>query len=173
MTATEAPPILHLFSYLPNALTQNLTPHTGGTDREEDISAQQQETPQQAWFPAPHEHRLGSGGAQPQATARPAAPGSIVRGSGGRAARRRDPQAAPWIQGELLWVRRIREGSGLILVVRRRLGGAVVRNRLRRRLRHICRDAGVTGLVVLAQPGAERMAFVGLRQELVRLYAMA
>lgn len=49
----------------------------------------------------------------------------------------------------------------------------MVRNRLRRRLRHICRDAGVTGLVVLARPGAEQMAFAGLRQELVRLYAMA
>ena len=41
---------------------------------------------------------------------------------------------AGWTQGRLLWVKRSRNDSGLVLVVQRRLGTAVARNRVKRRV---------------------------------------
>ncbi|HIG52610.1 MAG TPA: hypothetical protein EYQ18_01220 [Candidatus Handelsmanbacteria bacterium] len=56
-----------------------------------------------------------------------------------------------WIRGQCLWIRSDRNGSGgqshrgaasrgQVFVVRRKLGNAVKRNRLKRRLRSICRS---------------------------------
>lgn len=76
-----------------------------------------------------------------------------------------------WVRGPYLWVRRPQEESRLVLVLRRKLGTAVARNRLKRRLRHICRElpVGPAGLVVLAQPAAMEARFAALREELNRL----
>ena len=80
---------------------------------------------------------------------------------------------APWTKGERLWVRSGRE-PGLIFVVRKRLGNAVRRNRIKRRLRHVCRLLHLAAddcLVVLVQPPATISSFQGLRDELTRLVA--
>ena len=78
----------------------------------------------------------------------------------------------PWSKGSLLWIRRGRTPSGTVFVLRKSLGTAVLRNRLRRRLRHICRDlpspAG-RGLVVLVRPAAAESSFTALRAELTGL----
>ncbi len=59
-----------------------------------------------------------------------------------------------------------------MLAVGRRLGGAVVRNRLKRRLRHLCRELAVQGAVVVARPGAALASFAALRHELAHLNDM-
>lgn len=76
-----------------------------------------------------------------------------------------------WICGEYLWVRRSRERSGPVFVTRRRLGNAVVRNRVRRRLRAVVRCAGLDELaaVVLVRPAAVGAGYKELRQELLEL----
>lgn len=79
----------------------------------------------------------------------------------------------PWSKGSLLWIRRGRAPSSApVFVLRKSLGTAVLRNRLRRRLRHICRHlpaSAARGLVVLAQPPAARSSFAALCTELTRL----
>ena len=78
----------------------------------------------------------------------------------------------PWAKGSLLWIRRGRTPSGVVFVLRRSLGNAVRRNRLRRRLRHICRELPspvAAGLVVLALPSAPESSFTALRTELTGL----
>lgn len=79
----------------------------------------------------------------------------------------------PWSKGPLLWIRRGRApSSGAVFVLRKSLGTAVLRNKLRRRLRHICRhlpSSATQGLVVLAQPPAAQSSFAALRTELTRL----
>jgi ribonuclease P protein component len=75
----------------------------------------------------------------------------------------------PWTKGQLLWVRVGREPGGIILVMRKRLGKAVLRNRLKRRLRHACRELALPAeenLVVLAQQPATTSSFLRLRDEL-------
>lgn len=82
----------------------------------------------------------------------------------------------PWTKGQLLWVRVGRESAGVIFVLRKSLGSAVVRNRLKRRLRHICRDlprrTPAESLVVFAQSPAASAAFPQLRDELSHLFAI-
>ena len=78
----------------------------------------------------------------------------------------------PWSKGSLLWVRRGRMPSGTVFVLRKSLGTAALRNRLRRRLRHICRDLQsrtAEGLVVLARPAAAESSFTALHAELAGL----
>ena len=79
----------------------------------------------------------------------------------------------PWTKGSLLWVRDGREPNGTIFVLRKRLGTAVRRNRLKRRLRHATRELSVpdAGLVILAQPPAVRSSFHALKVELGHLLA--
>ena len=79
----------------------------------------------------------------------------------------------PWIKGQLLWVRPGREPEGAVFVVRKALGTAVVRNRLKRRLRHLYREQAARpgSLVVLAQGPAARSTYASLRQELCSLLA--
>ena len=78
-----------------------------------------------------------------------------------------------WIKGRELWVRGGREPSGVVFVTRRALGTAVVRNRLKRRLRSICRElqplAG--SLVILPQTCAAEAPFRVLREVLTELVA--
>ncbi|MEW6750938.1 MAG: ribonuclease P protein component [Candidatus Latescibacterota bacterium] len=78
-----------------------------------------------------------------------------------------------WAKGPCLWVRRPQEQCGLTFVVRRKLGCAVARNRLRRRLRHICREdeSRPGGLVVMAQAPAMEASFAALRDEFRDLVA--
>ena len=73
-----------------------------------------------------------------------------------------------WVKGQCLWVRCRQDGSGVVLAVRRKLGNAVVRNRLKRRLRSICRDMGPnsSNLVVFPQPLAVHAPFTLLQEEL-------
>lgn len=74
-----------------------------------------------------------------------------------------------WIRGQRLWIRRGRESTGVIFVVRRKLGIAVKRNRLKRRLRHIFRQIPLEGIVILAQPPAIEARFRDLQEELYDL----
>ena len=79
-----------------------------------------------------------------------------------------------WTKGQLLWVRTGREPGGVIFVLRKRLGNAVLRNRLKRRLRHVCRELHIPAdesLVVLAQQQAASCSFERLRIELTQLVA--
>ena len=76
-----------------------------------------------------------------------------------------------WIKGHLLWVRSGRESSGIIIVLRRELGTAVRRNRLKRRLRSVCREVGPFqgSLIILPQLSAVEIPFRTLREELQQL----
>ena len=73
-----------------------------------------------------------------------------------------------WIRGHSLWIRLGRESQRQVFVVRRKLGNAVLRNRLKRRLRHICRKRPFLprNLVVLCQPPAIEVPFDELEREL-------
>ena len=66
-----------------------------------------------------------------------------------------------------------REESGVVFVVRRSLGKAVDRNRLKRRLRSVCRDweGGGGSVVVVPQPSAMRASYTDLERELRQLRA--
>tara|TARA_A100000164_G_C21806989_1_gene723589 strand:+ start:176 stop:433 length:258 start_codon:yes stop_codon:yes gene_type:complete len=77
-----------------------------------------------------------------------------------------------WVRGASLWVRHGREKQGTTIVVRRKLGNAVNRNRLRRRLRSLClknKKDIPPSLVIFCQPSATQMAFSELEQELKAL----
>ncbi len=77
-----------------------------------------------------------------------------------------------WTRGSDLWVRDGREDDGTIFVIRKALGNAVVRNRLKRRLRHIMRDldAPASGsIVLLARPSAVRLSFAALERQVTEL----
>ena len=76
-----------------------------------------------------------------------------------------------WIRGHCLWIRLGRESQRQVFVVRRKLGNAVVRNRLKRRLRHICRKRPFLprNLVVLCQPLAIEVPLDELETELESL----
>lgn len=77
-----------------------------------------------------------------------------------------------WVKGASLWVRHGREKQGTTIVVRRKLGNAVNRNRLRRRLRSLCRKNKKdipSSLVIFCQPSATQTAFSELEQELKAL----
>lgn len=73
-----------------------------------------------------------------------------------------------WLKGRELWIRNGREASGFVLVIRRALGTAVARNRLKRRLRCICRELEPYqgSLVILPQASAADTSFRVLRAEL-------
>ena len=64
-----------------------------------------------------------------------------------------------------------REESGVVLVVRKILGTAVDRNRLKRRLRSLCRDweGGGGSVVVMPQLSAMRATYADLGRELDQL----
>ena len=77
-----------------------------------------------------------------------------------------------WIKQPNLWIRRGKEPHGLIVVVRKKLGNAVVRNRLRRRLRTVMRSAGrncCMSIVILCQPSAVKAPFSELEREVTKL----
>jgi len=77
-----------------------------------------------------------------------------------------------WVRGASLWVRHGREKQGVIIVVRRKLGNAVIRNRLKRQLRALCRKNNKNipnSLVIFCQPSATQTAFSDLEQELKAL----
>ena len=65
-----------------------------------------------------------------------------------------------------------REHSGVVFVIRKLLGKAVHRNRLKRRLRSMCRDWEADGcLVVMPQPEAMQVPYADLERELTALRA--
>ena len=76
-----------------------------------------------------------------------------------------------WVKGERLWIRRGRQGAGLTLAVRRKIGSAVVRNRLKRRLRSIYTslEPRPDSLVVYPQVPAPAARFSELAAELQTL----
>ena len=76
-----------------------------------------------------------------------------------------------WTKGQNLWIRRSREPTDFILVVRRKLGKAVERNRLKRRLRSSHRSLlpAPGCLVIFPQPTAIHTPFHILREELHQL----
>jgi ribonuclease P protein component len=81
--------------------------------------------------------------------------------------------ASSWIKGRFLWVRPGKEDAGVILVIRKALGNAVKRNRLKRQLRHICYplDLPLGSIVILAQVSATKTPFHFLQEELKELVA--
>tara|TARA_B100001123_G_scaffold267064_1_gene297329 strand:- start:332 stop:580 length:249 start_codon:yes stop_codon:yes gene_type:complete len=76
-----------------------------------------------------------------------------------------------WVKGQCLWIRHGRESAGLTLAVGRRIGKAVVRNRLKRRLRQIYAglDPRPASLVIYPQHGAGSAPFRALADELASL----
>ena len=77
-----------------------------------------------------------------------------------------------WVKGASLWIRHGREKQGNIIVVRRKSGNAVNRNRLKRRLRSLClanKKDIPKSLVIFCQPSATQAAFSELEQELKAL----
>ncbi len=73
-----------------------------------------------------------------------------------------------WVKGRHLWMRSGREAGGVVFVVRKKLGNAVLRNKLKRRLRSIYRQlerAPRGSLVVLAQPDATEIPYAELQSE--------
>ena len=77
-----------------------------------------------------------------------------------------------WIRGHCLWIRLGRESQRQVFVVRRKLGNAVVRNRLKRRLRVLCRESAAhLSLVILPCPLAVDAKYSQLGLELKRLLA--
>ena len=77
-----------------------------------------------------------------------------------------------WIKQPNLWIRRGKEPHGLTIVVRKKLGNAVVRNRLKRRLRAIMRSAERSccmSIVILCQPSAVKAPFSELEREFANL----
>lgn len=77
-----------------------------------------------------------------------------------------------WVKGRHLWMRSGRETDGVVFVVRKKLGNAVRRNRLKRRLRSIhrqleCQPCG--SLVVLVQPCATEIPYAELQSEFEQL----
>ena len=79
--------------------------------------------------------------------------------------------ASGWIKGQTLWVRHGREKIGTIFVIRRAIGIATKRNRLKRRLRSICREIAPVPecLVILPLPIATESSYQRLRAELAEL----
>jgi len=63
-----------------------------------------------------------------------------------------------WIRGRLLWAKAHRGEGRLVLVVPRRLGNAVSRNRLKRRLRRIAAAWPADQCRVVVMPQTEAMA---------------
>ena len=77
-----------------------------------------------------------------------------------------------WVKGQHLWMRSGRESEGAVLVVRKKLGNAVRRNRLKRRLRSIHRQLKHHprgSVVVLAQANATETPYNQLEAEFARL----
>ena len=81
--------------------------------------------------------------------------------------------ASSWIKGRFLWIRPGNEDAGVILVIRKALGNAVKRNRLKRQLRHICYplDLPLGSIVIFAQTSAPGTPFYSLQEELKELIA--
>lgn len=84
---------------------------------------------------------------------------------------RRRKGGGAWARGPLLWVRRDESVGRTVLVMRRRLGNAVKRNRLKRQLRCLCSELELEGLglVVLPQEDAVGAPYGALRSELSEL----
>ena len=77
-----------------------------------------------------------------------------------------------WVKGQHLWMRCGREPEGVVLVVRKKLGNAVRRNRLKRQLRSIHRQQESHphgSVVVLAQANATETPYRQLEAEFGRL----
>lgn len=76
-----------------------------------------------------------------------------------------------WLKGRFLWVRPGKEETGVILIVRKALGNAVKRNKLKRQLRHICYplDLSLGSIVILAQASAPKTSFHNIQEELKEL----
>ena len=77
-----------------------------------------------------------------------------------------------WLKGQYLWIRVGRgPDKGFVFVIRRALGIAVNRNRLKRRLRAVCREVGAPAVpvVVLALPPSIDLPFQALQDELKAL----
>jgi len=83
----------------------------------------------------------------------------------------RPAERVAWVRGSLLWAKRSASDPGVTAVVRRRLGNAVARNRIKRRLRRIAATSPLesVGIVLLPQKAAMSAVYSDLMAEYERL----
>jgi ribonuclease P protein component len=119
--------------------------------READLPAQQSETQEEARFPTSYAQPRGSRGAQVAAQPRPRQAFGLIHRVRSRATFAELSRARPRRHGAI-WVRRVRLHEAgppqVAYAVSRAVGNAVVRNRVRRRLRAL-----VAGRSAAFEPG--------------------
>lgn len=144
--------------YLMSFVFTYLCPFSRESPRETHLSAQQSQASKQARFSDPHAHSWRAGRHRPTPAQGPQTPRRLS------SALTETPK--PWIRGSYLWARIGRESSGTVFVLRKNLGKAVKRNRLKRRLRHLCQlhppEHAGRSLVILPQRGAADLSFYQL-----------
>ena len=148
--------------------------------REEDVPAQQPEAQEEARLPAPDAHPRGSGGPRPSAREGPSPAVRLIWRVRDRDAFRALAHGRRLRSG-CLAVTRVPTAAGpprVAYAVGRRVGNAVVRNRVRRRLRAATSAAAATldpgwAYLLSAGPGSERLPFAQLTQTVHQLLARA
>ena len=148
--------------------------------REEDVPAQQPEAQEEARLPTPDAHPGGTGGPRPSARQGPSPAVRLIWRVRDRDAFRALAQGRRLRSG-CLAVTRVPVADGpprVAYAVSRRVGNAVVRNRVRRRLRAATQAAHralVPGsaYLVTAGPGSERRSFPQLVDTLQHLLERA
>ena len=135
--------------------------------READLPAQQSETQEEARFPTPYAQPRGSRGAQVAPQPRPRQALGLIHRVRSRATFAELSRARPRRHGAV-WIRQVRLNDGrppqIAYSVSRAVGNAVVRNRIRRRLRAIIAARATTlsdghGYLVGVTPGASDQTF--------------
>ena len=163
-----------------------------GVDAQKNVPAEQSAPPEEAWVPRPHENREGASGPQTTtregseaidgvAAARAVEPDTRAPGErltpDDRLHRRRDFEAAykrgARVPGRSFILFILPNEAGrcrLGVTLSRKVGGAVARNRSRRRMREIFRKhrtelGGAFDLVIHARPGIAARDYDELRAE--------
>ncbi len=169
-----------------------ITPNRSVTDAEANLAAKEAPPTARAWLYEAHEHARRAQRPQGQAPERPQAPGALAQQAARRPMEKRyrlthsadfcrvREHGQSWAQ-PLLVLSAGRNGLDVTrfgFVVSRRVGSAVVRNRVRRRLREVVRRHQAefpTGwdVVLVARPAIAQAAFAEIERALVQALARA